>query len=87
MFGEKDSIGVPTDGKDTRIRGWFPRPCVIPLSELNEGLEDYYVKESNEKYIFPNTSGVSKTTEIEEDFDNWVKQSTLTNSNTNKKDK
>lgn len=86
MFGEKESFSVAADGKDTRIRGWFPRPCVIPINEINEDLEDYAM-EPNVQYIFPNTSGVSKTTEIGKDFDDWVKKSNSTNSNTNKKDK
>ncbi|XP_014205833.1 palmitoyltransferase ZDHHC6 [Copidosoma floridanum] len=32
LFGEKENSEMMVEGKDTRVRGWFPRPCAIPVS-------------------------------------------------------
>ena len=70
LFGEKEGIQPVINGKDNRIRGWFPRPCAIPVFEKDKDLDNYDIDSdlNDPKYLYSNTYGVSKSTEIEPNY-------------------
>lgn len=75
LFGEKESLTVVADGKDNRIRGWFPRPCAIPVnSEKDKDLDNYFETDSDVQYLIPNVSPSSVSTQTELNYGHPVQK-------------
>ena len=72
LFGEKEHFTKLTDGKDTRVRGWFPRPCAIPVSEKDKEFENYFETDPDAQYLIQNTSVSSKSTETEKNYNHRI---------------
>ncbi|XP_031784989.1 palmitoyltransferase ZDHHC6 isoform X2 [Nasonia vitripennis] len=85
LFGEKESLTVITDGKDNRIRGWFPRPCAIPVnSEKDKDLDNYFENDLDVQYLIPNVSPTSKSMQTELNYDHSVQKVSVGNKKKNK---
>ncbi|XP_014222161.1 palmitoyltransferase ZDHHC6-like [Trichogramma pretiosum] len=71
LFGEKEGVKAVVDGKDNRVRGWFPRACAIPLTERPEDNDNdasnmhNCASDDEVKYLSQNTSSLSKSTETD----------------------
>lgn len=66
LFGEKEGVIAGSNGKDTRVRGWFPRPCAIPVSGKDGLLEDDFDEDLDDaQYFIPNTKHTSTSTETD----------------------
>lgn len=84
LFGEKESLIKVTDGKDVRVRGWFPRPCAIPVSEKDTDLDNYIDMDEDIQYHSPNASVCTKSTETEISYNHRVQKVSSTASNKKK---
>ncbi|XP_011498934.1 PREDICTED: palmitoyltransferase ZDHHC6-like [Ceratosolen solmsi marchali] len=55
LFGEKENHMASMDIKD-RVRGWFPRPCAIPVSEKDKELQNYVDVDGDERHYSSNAT-------------------------------
>ncbi|KAJ8673476.1 hypothetical protein QAD02_004738 [Eretmocerus hayati] len=87
LFGERESLTIPVDNRDVRVRGWFPRPCAIPVSGKDKDSDDSSELDPDVRYLTRNTSGVSKSTETDSNYGSNSRRGHRANSNNSRKDK